>query len=114
MRRMRYLREYADWQKRQANDIVEKQAEISRKQAEMEKTRAEKRALLGTRQEESKKLESEEASQKEEVQLLNKRQKDLKADLQKKRRQADGFKPTDREADRRGDRPCRGRGESRP
>ena len=35
MRRMRYLREYADWQKRQANDIVEKQAEISRKQAEM-------------------------------------------------------------------------------
>ena len=72
MRRMRYLREYADWQKRQANDIVEKQAEISRKQAEMEKTRAEKRVLLGTRQEESKKLESEEASQKEEVQLLNK------------------------------------------
>lgn len=91
MRRMRYLREYADWQKRQANDIVEKQAEISRKQAEMEKTRAEKRALLVTRQEESKKLESEEASQKEEVQLLNKRQKDLKADLQKKRRQAEAL-----------------------
>lgn len=91
MRRMRYLREYADWQKRQANDIVEKQAEISRKQAEMEKTRAEKRALLGTRQEESKKLESEEASQKEEVQLLNKRQKDLKADLQKKHRQAEAL-----------------------
>ena len=91
MRRMRYLREYADWQKRQANDIVEKQAEISRKQAEMEKTRAEKRALLGTRQEESKKRESEEASQKEEVQLLNKRQKDLKADLQKKRRQAEAL-----------------------
>ena len=91
MRRMRYLREYADWQKRQANDIVEKQAEISRKQAEMEKTRAEKRTRLGTRQEESKKLESEEASQKEEVQLLNKRQKDLKADLQKKRRQAEAL-----------------------
>lgn len=91
MRRMRYLREYADWQKRQANDIVEKQAEISRKQAEMEKTRAEKRALLGTRQEESKKLESEEASQKEEVQLLNKKQKDLRADLQKKRRQAEAL-----------------------
>ena len=91
MRRMRYLREYADWQKRQANDIIEKQAEISRKQAEMEKTRAEKRTLLGTRQEESKKLESEEASQKEEVQLLNKRQKDLKADLQKKRRQAEAL-----------------------
>lgn len=91
MRRMRYLREYADWQKRQANEIVEKQAEIGRKQAEMEKTRADKRALLGTRQEESKKLESEEASQKAEVQLLNKKQKDLKADLQKKRREAEAL-----------------------
>ncbi|MDD2952787.1 MAG: peptidoglycan DD-metalloendopeptidase family protein [Parabacteroides sp.] len=89
MRRMRYLREYADWQKRQANDILEKQAEISRKQAEMEKARAGKRALLGTRQEESRKLEGEEASQKEEVQSLNKKQKSLKADLQKKRRQAE-------------------------
>ena len=91
MRRMRYLREYADWQKRQANDIMEKQAEISSKQAEMEKTRAEKRTLLGTRQEESKKLESEEASQKEEVQLLNKKQKDLRADLKKKHRQAEAL-----------------------
>ncbi|WP_297908555.1 M23 family metallopeptidase [uncultured Parabacteroides sp.] len=91
MRRIRYLREYADWQKRQANDIIEKQAEIGRKQTEMEKTRAEKLALLGTRQEESKKLESEEASQKEEVQLLNKKQKDLKAVLQKKRRQAEAL-----------------------
>ncbi len=91
MRRMRYLREYADWQKRQAAEIVEKQAEIGRKQAEMEKTRGEKRALLGTRQEESKKLESEEAAQKEEIRLLDKRRKDLRADLQKKRRQAEAL-----------------------
>lgn len=91
VRRMRYLREYADWQKRQANEILEKQAEIGRKQAEMEKTRAGKRALLGTREEESKKLESEEASQREEVRLLNKKQKDLTADLQKKRRAAEAL-----------------------
>lgn len=91
MRRMRYLREYADWQKRQANDIIEKQKEISNKQAEVEKTRAEKSALLGTRQEESRKLESEEASQKEEVKQLNRRQRELKADLGKKRRQAEAL-----------------------
>lgn len=89
MRRMRYLREYADWQKRQAAEIVKKQEEIAAKQAEIEKSRAEKSTLLGTRQEESRKLESEEASQKEEVNQLNKRQKELKADLNKKRRQAE-------------------------
>lgn len=89
LRRMRYLREYADWQKRQAATIIAKQEEISKKRAEMEKTRAEKRALLGTRQLESKKLENEEVSQKKEVEQLNKRQKELKADLRKKRRQAE-------------------------
>ena len=84
LRRIRYLQEYADWQKRQAKEIIAKQQEIDLKKQEMEKTQAEKRALLGTRQEESKKLQSEEAVQKEEVQQLNKKQKDLKAELRKK------------------------------
>ena len=75
LRRIRYLREYAHWQKRQAKAIVAKQEEIDLKRQEMEKTRAEKRALLGTRQEESQKLQREEAAQKEEVQQLNKKQK---------------------------------------
>ena len=91
LRRIRYLREYADWQKRQANEIVAKQKEIDLKRQEMEKTRAEKRTLLGTRQEESKKLQSEEAAQKEEVQQLNKKQKDLKAELRKKQKQAEAL-----------------------
>ena len=64
MRRMRYLREYADWQRRKADEIIQKREEIARKRAEMEKTRAEKRALLGTQREENKKLEGEEASRK--------------------------------------------------
>lgn len=91
LRRIRYLQEYADWQKRQAKEIIAKQQEIDLKKQEMEKTRAEKRALLGTRQEESKKLQSEEAVQKEEVQQLNKKQKDLKAELRKKQKQAEAL-----------------------
>lgn len=91
LRRMRYLREFAAWQRRQASEIVGKQEEIRRKQAEMEKTRAEKQALLGTRQQESRKLESEEASRKAEVRQLNERQKDLRAALRKKRRQAEAL-----------------------
>lgn len=91
LRRIRYLQEYADWQKRQAKEIIAKQQEIDLKKQEMEKTQAEKRALLGTRQEESKKLQSEEAVQKEEVQQLNKKQKDLKAELRKKQKQAEAL-----------------------
>ena len=52
-RRMRYLREYADWQKKQASEIIGKQKEIAGKQKELEKTRAEKNTLLGAREDEA-------------------------------------------------------------
>ncbi|MCD7916150.1 MAG: peptidoglycan DD-metalloendopeptidase family protein [Tannerellaceae bacterium] len=91
LRRMRYLREYADWQKRQAAEIVEKQQEISRKREELEKTRQEKQVLLGEREEENKKLQSEEANQKKEIQALNKKQRQLQAELKKKQQQAQAF-----------------------
>ena len=45
LRRLRYLREYANWQKQQALGIVEKQAEITKKQNELAKTKAEKQSL---------------------------------------------------------------------
>ena len=91
LRRMRYLREYADWQKKQASEIIGKQKEIAGKQKELEKTRAEKNALLGAREDESRKLQTEESSQKEEVQQLNRKQKQLQADLKKKKQQADAL-----------------------
>lgn len=91
MRRMRYLREFAYWQKQQANDIVRKQEEIKRRQTELKATRNEKEALLQTREEENQKLQGEEANQKVEVQQLNKRQKELQADLRKKRQQANAL-----------------------
>ena len=91
LRRMRYLREYADWQKKQASEIIDKQKEIADKQKELEKTRSEKNALLGAREDESRKLQTEESSQKEEVQQLNKKQKQLQADLKKKKKQADAL-----------------------
>lgn len=91
LRRMRYLREYAGWQKRQAEEIIAKQQEITAKQRAMEKTRTEKRALLDVRQTESKKLQTEEAAQQAEVKELNKKQSSLKAELKKKQRQAEAL-----------------------
>lgn len=91
MRRMRYLREYSDWQKHQATEIIDKQTEINLKQRELEKTRSEKNTLLGTREQESQKLQTEESSQKVEVQQLNKKQKQLKDELRKKQQQANAL-----------------------
>ena len=91
LRRMRYLREYAEWQRMQAASIVDKQNEISRKKGELEKTRTEKQALLTERETENQKLQTEESNQKQEVSQLNKKRKDLQAQLAKKRRQAEAL-----------------------
>jgi Membrane-bound metallopeptidase len=88
MRRMRYLREYGNWQKNQAAEIIEKQKEIELKQEELQKTRSEKEALAQVREQERNKLQQEESNQKVEVQQLNKKQKELQAELRKKRQQA--------------------------
>lgn len=91
MRRMRYLREYADWQKEQATEIIDKQTEITLKQKELEKKRSEKNALLSTREQEQKKLQSEESNQKAEIEQLNKKQKGLKEELRKQQQQANAL-----------------------
>ena len=91
LRRMRYLREFADWQKRQAAEIVVKQREIEEKRSALEKTRKNKQDLLGSRENENQKLQTEESSQKSEVQQLNKKQRDLQAQLKKKKQQADAL-----------------------
>jgi len=88
IRRMRYLREYADWQKRQALDVIEKQKEVAEKKQALEKTREDKQSLLAVREQEQKKLQTEEAGQKVEVQNLNRRRQQLQSDLNKKRQQA--------------------------
>lgn len=88
LRRLRYLREYANWQKQQALGIVEKQAEITKKQNELAKTKAEKQSLLANREEEQKKLQLEEADQQKEVKELNKKKSLLQAQLRQKQKQA--------------------------
>ncbi|MDD2436767.1 MAG: peptidoglycan DD-metalloendopeptidase family protein [Massilibacteroides sp.] len=88
IRRMRYLREYGNWQKKQAYEIIDKQKEIESKRNDLEKTREEKQALVLLREQERDKLQQEEKTQKVEVQQLNRKQKELQAALRKKKQQA--------------------------
>lgn len=88
LRRMRYLREYAQWQKRQATDIISRQSEINRQQLELKKTREEKTRLLASREEEQHKLQVEEKSQKDEIAQLGKKKSLLQAQLKEKQKQA--------------------------
>ncbi|MDR2680341.1 MAG: hypothetical protein LBC47_05975, partial [Tannerella sp.] len=90
-RRMRYLREYSDWQKKEAERIILKQNEITLRKAELEKTRGEKQELLAQREQENKTLEEEQKLQQKEVTELNKKQKDLQKQLQQKKKEADAL-----------------------
>ncbi|MDR2765181.1 MAG: peptidoglycan DD-metalloendopeptidase family protein [Tannerella sp.] len=91
IRRMRYLREYSEWQKHQVTLIVKKQTEINLKQTEIEQARTEKLSLLDIREKESGRLQTEEAEQKAEISQLAQKQKDLQAELNRKKKEAEAI-----------------------
>ena len=86
--RMMYLKAYSDWQKRQADEIVEQQKAIDEDQKLLAANRNGKLKLLSMRQSEEEKLTKEEESKKAEVEALEKNKKKLQADLAKKEKQA--------------------------
>ena len=88
LRRIRYLHEYASWQRRQGSEIIAKQAQIAEKKKDLESTRQEKSKLLANREEERKNLQQEEKGHKAEIAILNKKQKELQALIKRKKEQA--------------------------
>jgi septal ring factor EnvC (AmiA/AmiB activator) len=89
LRRMRYLREYSGWQKRQVTLIVKKQTDVGLKRTEIEHARNEKLALLDIREKEHSQLQLEETEQKTELQQLTQKQKELQAELARKKKDAE-------------------------
>ncbi len=88
-RRMRYVREYATYQRLQGEEILKKQEQVNRKRAELEEVKSAQEALLKEREEEQKKLEEQEQEMKAVVADLQKKQKGLQAEINKKRKEAD-------------------------
>lgn len=87
-RRMRYVREYATYQRLQGEEVLKKQEQVNRKKTELQQVKAVKEGLLKEREEEKVKLEAQEKEQKLLVANLKKKQRGLQNELNKKRREA--------------------------
>jgi septal ring factor EnvC (AmiA/AmiB activator) len=87
-RRLRYLKEYAAWQKLQAGEIIDKQKDLVLKKGQLAQSRRDKMTLLKDRENETLKLKHEEDSQKIEISNLKKQEKTLQTELDQKKKQA--------------------------
>lgn len=86
-RRLRFLREYAAYQKVQGEQVKEKQIEITNKQEQLKVVKGEKNTLLSKGKKEKTALEGKKAEQQEMVGKLQKQQKTIQSiiDEQKKK-----------------------------
>lgn len=87
-RRMRYVREYATYQRLQGEEILKKQEQVKKKRTELRQVKAAKETLLKEREGEKAKLESQEKAKREMVASLQKKQKGLQSEINKKKREA--------------------------
>ena len=87
-RRLRYVREYATYQRLQGEEILKKQEQIKKKRAEHLQVKTAKENLLKEREDEKQKLEDQEKQKREMVANLQKKQKGLQSEINKKRREA--------------------------
>ena len=87
-RRLRYVREYADYQRLQAVEIERKQKQVEAKKAELETTRVAKEKLLKESEAEKRKLESQEKEKQNILNGLKRKQRGIQDEINKKRRSA--------------------------
>lgn len=87
-RRLRYVREYATYQRLQGEEVLKKQEQVNRKKQELKQVKAAKEGLMKEREAEKIKLEVQEKEKKTLVASLQKKQRGLQNELSKKRREA--------------------------
>lgn len=87
-RRMRYVQEYANFQRLQAVEIERKQKQVEIKKAELETTRAAKEKLLKQGEAEKKKLEKQEKDRQAILNGLKRKQRGIQNEIRKKKQSA--------------------------
>lgn len=87
-RRLRYVQEYANYQRLQAMEIERKQKQVVAKKKEMEQTRQAKQDLLKQGEVEKVKLETQEKERQTLLANLKKKQKGIQNEIRKKKRSA--------------------------
>ena len=87
-RRLRYVQEYANYQRLQAIEIERKQKQVQAKKTELETTRAAKEKLLKESEAEKKKLEKQEKDRQGILNGLKRKQRGIQSEINKKRRSA--------------------------
>ena len=88
-RRMRYVQQYADFQKKQGEKVQKKQEEVNTKRNELLATRKAKEKLATEARKASQKLEAQEKDKKNLVNSLKKKQKGIQNELNKQKRDAE-------------------------
>lgn len=87
-RRLRYVREYANYQRLQAIEIERKQKQVQAKKTELETTRSAKEKLLQEGETEKKKLEKQEKDRQGILNGLKRKKKGIQREISKKRKSA--------------------------
>lgn len=83
-KRLKYIQQYTEYRKTQANEIVKTQLYLKEKIAELEKINQEKTALMSLEEQEQQKLALEKAEQENIVEKLQGKEQELKQKLKKK------------------------------
>lgn len=84
-RRMRYLKDYSEWRKRQASEIVVKREELNLRQQKLDTLIAERKEAVEARTREANLLKSQQKDKKEFVSQLKKKEKSLRKEADKQR-----------------------------
>jgi septal ring factor EnvC (AmiA/AmiB activator) len=87
-RRLRYVREYADFQRRQGLEIERKQKQVNAKKQELDATRQAKEDLLKQGEAQKAQLEAQEKERKSLLAQLQKKQKGIQGEINKQKKSA--------------------------
>jgi septal ring factor EnvC (AmiA/AmiB activator) len=87
IRRMRYLREYSEFQQKQGEELMVKQKELDNKRIELKQTYQAKKELLAKRVKEKQELDRQEAELKKITNSLKKKQENIRKRIAQQQRE---------------------------